>query len=132
MKAALWDVGKTIAVLGSGFNNIYPKENMKLFRKILDTGGAVITEYDEETMPLAENFPKRNRIISGLSKGVVVVETREKGGSLITVDFALNQGKEVFAVPGNINSKLSKGTNNLIKEGAKIVTNVYDILEELY
>ena len=122
--------GKTIAVLGSGFKHIYPKENIDLLNKIIETGGAIVTEYDENEYPMPENFPKRNRIISGLSDGIVVVEAGKRSGSLITVDFALEQGKEVFAVPGNINSKVSIGTNNLIKEGAKTVTNVLDILEE--
>lgn len=123
--------GKTVAVLGSGFNHVYPKENMQLFNKILESGGAIITEYEPDTMPDGKNFPRRNRIISGLSKGVVVVEAAERSGSLITAELALEEGKEVFAVPGNINSLLSKGTNELIKDGAKLVTNVFDILEEL-
>ena len=122
--------GKTIAVLGSGFNNIYPKENTKLFKEIIETGGAVITEYSEDTPPDAKNFPERNRIISGLSFGVIVVEAAKRSGSLITADLALEQGKDVFAVPGNISSGLSQGTNELIKDGAKLVTNIYDILEE--
>ena len=122
--------GKTIAVLGGGFNHIYPKENVKLLNDIIGSGGAIVTEYEENARPLPQNFPKRNRIIAGLSSGVVVVEAKERSGSLITADLALDQGKEVFAVPGNITSKLSKGTNELIKEGAKIVTNVFDILEE--
>ena len=122
--------GKTIAVLGSGFNHVYPKENMQLFNKILESGGAIITEYEPDTMPDGKNFPRRNRIISGLSKGVVVVEAAERSGSLITAELALEQGKEVFAVPGNISSQLSRGTNELIKDGAKIVTNVFDILED--
>lgn len=127
---AIMGKGKTVAVLGSGFNHIYPQENKKLFEDIIASGGAVITEYEEHVMPLAENFPKRNRIISALSNGVVVVEAASRSGSLITAEIALEQGKEVFAVPGNINSNMSKGTNRLIKDGAKLVENVFDILEE--
>ena len=122
--------GKTIAVLGSGFKHIYPKENMELLKDIINSGGAVITEYEEDTLPKPENFPKRNRIISALSQGVVVVEAGKRSGSLITAELALEEGKEVFAVPGNIISKTSKGTNELIKDGAKLVENVRDILEE--
>ncbi len=122
--------GKTIAVLGSGFKHIYPKENMELLKDIINSGGAVITEYEEDTLPKPENFPKRNRIISALSQGVVVVEAGKRSGSLITAEIALEEGKEVFAVPGNIISKTSKGTNELIKDGAKLVENVRDILEE--
>lgn len=121
---------KTIAVLGSGFNHIYPKENINLLKSILSRGGAVITEYEPNTMPDGKNFPRRNRIISGLSQGVVVVEAAERSGSLITAELALEEGKEVFAIPGNITSLLSQGTNQLIKDGAKLVTNVFDILEE--
>lgn len=121
--------GKTIAVLGSGFKNIYPKEHKELFYNICDNG-CVITEYFPDMQPLAYNFPERNRIISGLSKYILVVEAGEKSGSLITVDFALEQGKDVFAVPGNIFSYASFGPNKLIKEGAKPVTSVDDILEE--
>lgn len=91
--------GKTIAILGSGFNNIYPKENLELFNEIIKNGGLVITEYPPEMKPLGSNFPKRNRIISGLSDGVIVIEAKKKSGTLITVDYALEQGKEVFAVP---------------------------------
>ncbi len=91
--------GKTIAVLGGGFDNIYPKENIGLFNKIIDSGGAVVTEYAEEVLPIATNFPKRNRIISGLSNGIVVTEAGENSGSLITADLALNEGRDVFAVP---------------------------------
>lgn len=122
--------GKTIAVLGSGFNNIYPKENIKLCKEIIEKGGAVITEYEEDIKPLPENFPKRNRIISGLSQGVVVVEARKRSGSLITAELALEEGKEVFAIPGNVNLSTSKGCNMLIKDGAKLTENVMDILEE--
>lgn len=96
---ALLSKGRTIAVLGSGFGNIYPRENMELIRNIIDTGGAVITEYEINEKPLPQNFPRRNRIISGLSSGIVVTEAPIRSGSLITADFALNQGREVFAVP---------------------------------
>lgn len=123
--------GKTIAVLGSGLDVIYPPENAKLAEKIVESEGCLVSEYIVGTKPLGEHFPVRNRIISGLASGVVVVEATEKSGSLITVDFALEQGKNVYAVPGNINSPNSLGTNSLIKQGAKIVTNVEDILEDL-
>lgn len=123
--------GKTIAVLGSGLDVIYPPENEKLAEKIVESGGCLVSEYIVGTKPLGEHFPARNRIISGLASGVVVVEASEKSGSLITVDFALEQGKNVYAVPGNINSPNSLGTNSLIKQGAKIVTSIEDILEDL-
>ncbi len=123
--------GKTIAVLGSGLDVIYPPENAKLAEKIVESGGCLVSEYIVGTKPLGEHFPARNRIISGLASGVVVVEASEKSGSLITVDFALEQGKNVYAVPGNINSPNSLGTNSLIKQGAKIVTSIEDILEDL-
>lgn len=123
--------GKTIAVLGSGLDVIYPPENAKLAEKIVESEGCLVSEYIVGTKPLGEHFPVRNRIISGLASGVVVVEATEKSGSLITVDFALEQGKNVYAVPGNINSPNSLGTNSLIKQGAKIVTSIEDILEDL-
>ncbi len=127
---ALRNNGKTIAVLGCGIDIVYPRENRRLYEKITETG-AVISEYIPGVQPLQYHFPARNRIISGLSYGTVVVEAGEKSGSLITVNYALNQGREVFAVPGNINNINSMGTNRLIGEGAKIVTSVYDIIEEL-
>jgi len=129
-KGALNAGGRTIAVLGCGLDTVYPPENKNMMDRIIDKG-AVISEYLPGVQPLSGNFPARNRIISGISLGVVVVEAGEKSGSLITSDFALEQGREVFAVPGNISSRQSKGTNRLIKEGAKIVTGVEDILEEL-
>lgn len=100
--------GKTIAVLGCGVDNVYPKENEIVYKSILSTGGALISEYPLKTMPLANHFPSRNRIISGLCEKLIVVEAGEKSGSFITVDFALEQGKEVYAVPGNITSPYSK------------------------
>lgn len=120
--------GKTVAVLGSGFAHIYPEENKNLCKEIIKTGGAIITEYEKEMKPLKMNFPIRNRIISGLSNGVLVVEAKQRSGTLITVDYALEQGKDVFVIPGNITNQNSFGTNELIKQGAIPVTNVEDIL----
>lgn len=128
-KGALDGGGRTIAVLGSGVDVCYPKSNFNLMREITQNG-AVISEYPLGTMPRSGNFPRRNRIISGLSMGVLVVEAGLKSGTLITVDYALEQGKDVFAVPGNINCSVSKGTNKLLKEGAKPVTCIEDIIEE--
>ena len=119
--------GKTIAVLGNGLDMIYPKENIELANEIIRSGGAIISEYPCGTKPDKMNFPARNRIISGLSKGIVVIEAKEKSGTLITGDFALEQGRDVFVVPGNINSINSVGTNDLIKQGAKMVTSYEDI-----
>ncbi len=131
-RATLEAGGRTIAVLGSGFRNIYPQENKKLVKEIVNGNGAVITEYSPDTKPDAINFPARNRIISGLSLGVLVVEAAEKGGALHTAAFANDQGKAVFAIPGNINSVKSGGTNRLIQNGeAKLVIDVFDILDEL-
>ena len=126
-KEQLSTIGKTIAVLGCGLDTIYPQENKKLANQIIETGGAIITEYPLGTKPEKNNFPARNRIISGLSKGVLVIEAKERSGSLITVDFALEQGRDVYAVPGNINSINSIGTNELIKQGAKMVTHYSEI-----
>lgn len=121
---------KTIAVIGNGLDNIYPRENKKLVDEIVKNNGAIISEYVIGTKPERMNFPARNRIISGLSDGVIVVEAKKKSGTMITVDFALEQGKTVFSIPGNLTNINSEGTNELIKQGAKMVTNIEDILEE--
>lgn len=126
------DCGKTIAVLGNGLDVVYPKENDFLAEKILEKGGAVLSEYPLGTRPNKMNFPARNRIISGMSRGVLVVEAKEKSGALITVDYALEQGRDVFVIPGNINSIHSVGTNKLIQQGAKLVTNYREIFFEKY
>ncbi len=128
---ALEAKGRTIAVLGSGIDVIYPKENERLYYEIIRNNGLILSEYIVGTKPIPINFPRRNRIISALSNGVLVTEAKIRSGSFITVDFALEQGKEIFSVPGNINSANSEGTNSLIKQGAKLVTCVEDILDEL-
>lgn len=128
-KGALDAGAKTIAILGSGFKNIYPKSNLGLFN-LIKNNGCIISEYLPDEKPLAQNFPRRNRIISGLAKYILVVEASEKSGSLITASCALDQGKDVFAIPGNIFSPVSKGTNKLIKDGAKLISDIQDILDE--
>ena len=129
-RGALKAHGRTIAVMGSGHDHIYPPENKKLYREISESG-AVITEFPDDMPPLGQNFPRRNRIISGLSLGVVVVEATKDSGALITANFALEQGREVFAVPGKIDSATSCGTHELIKDGARLVQSAEDIMEEL-
>lgn len=130
-KTAIENRNQTYAVLGSGVDVIYPAENKDLFYEIIDNG-AVISEFEPGTDPDKINFPRRNRIISGISVGTLIVESGNKGGSLITAEFALDQNKEVFAIPGRIDSKLSEGCNNLIKKGqAKLVNSVEDIFSEL-
>jgi len=130
-RGAIAAKGKTIAVLGTGIDGVYPKENAKLFNQILDAGGAVVSQFPLGTPPLRDNFPYRNRIISGLSLGVLLVEASERSGSLITARLAMEQNREVLAVPGNITSKNSFGTNYLIKSGAKLVQQWQDVVSEL-
>ncbi len=122
--------GRTIAVLGSGLADIYPFENMKLVKEICGDG-AVVSEFPMHTPPYRANFPMRNRVISGLSLGILVVEASKRSGSLITADFALAENRELFAVPGEAGSPRSEGSNNLIKEGAKLIGCVEDIMVEI-
>ena len=122
--------GRTIAVMGNGLDVVYPARNLRLLEKIVDSGAA-ISEFPMGMKPLRNNFPRRNRVLSGMSLGTLVVEAPKRSGALITAGYALNQGREVFAVPGRIDSEASGGTHDLIKQGAKLVESVEDILEEL-
>ncbi len=132
-KGALDAKGKTIAILGTGLDPkvIYPQENLKLAEEILKRGGCLISEYPESQRGAKFTFPKRNRLISGISFGVLVVEAKEKSGALITAEWARKQGRKVFAVPGPIDSLSSKGPHLLIKQGAFLVESTEDILEKL-
>ena len=121
--------GRTVAVLGCGVDVVYPKSNAKLIAEIAESG-VVLSEYPPGTQPFPAFFPQRNRIISGLSYGTVVVEAAERSGSLITAELALSEGRDVFAVPGSIYSDLSKGCNRLIRQGAKLTASAEDILDE--
>lgn len=129
-RGALSARGRNLAVLACGVDLVYPPENRDLARRIAENG-ALISEFPLGTKPVKQNFPMRNRVISGLALGTVVVEAGDKSGALITAAFALDQGREVYAVPGNITSRMSKGTNGLIKRGAKLVDSVEDIVEDL-
>lgn len=129
-KTAIREGGRTIGILGNGIDVIYPKTNKNLYDEVA-SNGMVLTEFPFKTQPMAYNFPRRNRIISGLSLGIVVIEAKEKSGSLITAHLALEQGKDVFALPGNINSLYSRGTNKLIKDGARPLLEIEDIVEEI-
>src|SRR3954447_27020276 len=129
-RGAIRGQGRTIAVMGTGIDNVYPRENTRLTREILDSGGCLVTQFPLGTPPLKDNFPYRNRIISGLSHGVLIIEASERSGSLITASLATEQGREVMAVPGNITSGNSFGTNYLIKSGAKLVQQWQDVVAE--
>lgn len=122
--------GKTVAVLGSGLLDIYPTANKKLFDDIVQNGGAVVSPFNLKMAPIPGNFPARNRIVSGISKGTLVIQAAKKSGALITAKYALEQSREVFAVPGLIDDALSEGCNNLIKNGAKLVSGIEDIIQE--
>lgn len=128
-KLTLSNAGKTVAVLGSGFNEIYPKENERLFNEIVDKG-LVISEYPPHVPPRRYHFPERNRLISGLSFGTLVIEATEKSGTLITVDQALDQGREVYAIPGSPSIPQTKGCHKMIQDGAKLVSHYEDITED--
>lgn len=130
-KTALINNTKTAGIIGCGIDIIYPKSNENLYKEIVEKGGVVITEYPFGMEPVPNNFHNRNRIISGLSDGVLVIEAQERSGTLITAGHAADQGREIFAVPGNIDSLYSKGTNALIKDGAKITASINDIIDEI-
>ena len=129
-KGALAAGGKTVGILGCGIDVVYPRQNIRLFREVSESG-AIATEYPMGTRPEGYHFPARNRIISGLSLGVAVVEAARKSGSLITAQLALDQGRDVFAVPGRVDSSKSEGAHRLLQDGAKLVLSVDDIIEEL-
>lgn len=122
--------GKTIAVIGSGFNNIYPKENKKMYKKIIETGGTIVSEYSPDTPVDSRNFPKRNRIVSGLSEGVVMIEGKYRSGTTITAQCALNQNKKVFCLPHSISNSYGIGPNSIIQKGGILITKADDIIKE--
>lgn len=130
-KVALEQGGRTIGILGNGLDTIYPKQNRYLYEE-MEKNCAILSEFPLGVKPLPYNFPRRNRIIAGLSLGIVVIEAKEKSGSLITAHQGLEQGKDVFSLPGNINSLYSGGTNKLIKDGAKPLLDIEDIIEEIH
>lgn len=129
-RGAIDETGKTVAVLGCGLNRIYPKENKELFYKIIDNGGAVISEYENNVEAESKLFVQRNRIVSGMSIGVLVVEAAYRSGTSITAKFAREEGKPIFCIPHDISAKLGVGTNKLLKNGAKCVVTAEDILQE--
>ena len=128
-KGTLTAKGNTIAILGSGVNYVYPEENKRLYNKILEQNGLILSEYGIDTKPIPEYFPARNRLISGISDKILITEASRKSGTMITANFAIEQGKTVYAVPGNITSTRSEGTNELIKDGAILVNSLEDITD---
>jgi DNA processing protein len=130
-KAAIQAGGRTVAVWGTGIDVIYPKENKRLAEEIVASGGAIVSEYPLGTFPAPQNFPIRNRILSGMSVGVLVIEAGEYSGTRITARCALEQGRDVFAVPGNVTNKNAWGPNTLIKQGAKLTATWEDVWEDL-
>ncbi len=131
-RGALMAKGQTFAVLGSGVDVCYPRENAGLYRDILEQGGGILSEQPPGSAPLSRYFPMRNRIISGLADVVLVIEARERSGSLITADFALEQGKDVYALPGPVDSPLSQGCNRLLRQGAGVLLDAESLLEDLH
>lgn len=129
-QACINSSGKTIAVIGSGFNNIYPKENEKIYKRIIETGGTIVSEYPPDTPVDSRNFPKRNRIISGLSEGVVMIEGKYRSGTTITAQYALNQNKKVFCLPHSISNSYGIGPNSIIQKGGILITKADDIIKE--
>ncbi len=129
-EGALDGNGLTISVMGCGLDRVYPRENEKLFQKIVEQGGALVSEYPIGTKPVAANFPMRNRLISGFSKAVVVVEAKASSGSLITADMAINEGRDVYTIPGNVLSQYSEGSHWLLRQGAIVLTRPSDLLDE--
>ena len=127
-KSALEIGGETIAVLGSGFDNIFPKENVKLFNQIIEKKGLIISEYAPNVIAKSSNFPKRNRIVSGLSDGILIVEAGHRSGTTITARLAKEQGKNIFVIPGSLDNIYSVGANKLIQEGAMLVAEIKDII----
>lgn len=130
-RGALKAGGKTVAVLGGGFKHIFPRENKKLFSSIIENGGAAVCEYAENIKPEAKRFVERNRIVSGLSMGVLIIEAKHRSGTSITASFAKSQGKTIFCIPHSLEQKEGIGTNKQIKNGAKLVTSPQEIIDEL-